>query len=858
MSSSRCLVLSLLAVAGVARAQGEPVPVPEAPSPDITARRTWERPVIDGVLDDWTWERSALFDGFVQSFPELGAAPTEETEVWLLYDREYLYLAFYCADQKPELVSTRMGRRDALGEADYVAVSIDSAHDHRTAYEFRISAAGVKADFLHYEDNQVTSEWDETWEGAVTLTEDGWTAELAIPLRVLPYSDAPTQEWGIRFGRYIARKRESVDSVAIPANSKAIVSLYGHLEGVRNLRSLQRTDFVPFVAARTLRRPQRSAPNVTAPRLQLYSADLGLDFKLGLSRALTLTGTVNPDFGQVEADAVLINVTNLETFFPEKRPFFTQGMSIFQSVGADADEPSPQTIFYSRRIGLDAPLLGALKLSGNPTERVEIGILDAVVLGPSEPTLVETSPDYDLRWRPEQPLHVGSGSLLPKQGPVPQNYFVAVARSRVTDRWSLGQALTVATPLTPPCSPQDAALPRDQRPASCRAVGGNGAAFEWVGKSEGGDWGVSGQAAVSQVVGGMDRTLLDGTLLRPGTFGHGAYFTAGKVGGEPFRFNVKGEYASPTLDLNAVGFQRRQNHQEYTLELIHVRSKLDAFRNVRARLIGATKWATDVPTYQRANRIGFKGDVLLPGFHSARLAVAYEDFKYDLREIRLLGIPFDRPDTIELDAGVTTDARNALRLGVAGKLVRLLPSAVAPPKTASRVDGTLTLLPTGSLQTELGLSLEDTPSPVRFTASDASSLFFAEQWVRSFSITLRQLIAVTPDFTIQLYTQLFNGKGLYGPFYVGPRAGRQPFELSRLVPTPTRSAPDFRIARWNLNAVARWEYAAGSTLSFVYARSQNAIPPVGIEEWSPTSFEPLTRARTEDLVLLKWAHLIGS
>jgi len=201
----------------------------------VRAERTASRIQVDGRLDEDAWWRAPPFSDFAQSFPDFGAKSTERTTVRVLYDNQFLYVGFLCEAPREEIVS-RVTRRDSLNEVDLVSVAIDSAHDHRTAYKFEISVAGVKKDSLLYDDYRDTSSWDEVWDAAAADVPEGWSAEFAIPLGILPFSSAREQTWGISFGRESPARKEEVSSVPIPSDANAEVSLSGHLTGLVDLK----------------------------------------------------------------------------------------------------------------------------------------------------------------------------------------------------------------------------------------------------------------------------------------------------------------------------------------------------------------------------------------------------------------------------------------------------------------------------------------------------------------------------------------------------------------------------------------------------------------------------------------------
>jgi hypothetical protein len=370
---------------------------------ELAALRLATPPEIDGRLDDRAWAGAAVASGFRQVLPDEGRPVSERTEVRVLYDDQAVYVAVRCFDSQPAAVVARLTRRDREIESDWVEVTLDSRHDHNTGAVFRLNAAGIQYDALAFDDTEINPEWDGVWAGAVTRDDAGWNAELRIPLSVLRFPTAPTQKWGLQVSRYISRKKETASWTFWPRSARGGVSYFGHLTRLDGLRPRRTLQLQPFVVARQLGR-STSGTSVLGrggigPRWE-RQIDGGLDLKVGLTSELTLDLTVNPDFGQIEADQVVLNLTRFETFFPEKRPFFLEGTDVFQL--PDTETTTIQQ-FYSRRIGEDpvpvntgsliavdgdirqigrtssgVRLWSAAKLIGKVSDRLTVGVIEGV------------------------------------------------------------------------------------------------------------------------------------------------------------------------------------------------------------------------------------------------------------------------------------------------------------------------------------------------------------------------------------------------------------------------------------------------------------------------------------------------
>lgn len=337
---------------------------------------------IDGFLSEDEWKSARPITGFRQTEPDEGKPVTESTLVKILYDDEAVYVGFWCYDREPEKITRQLTRRDRWTGSDKVAVRFDSHHDHQTAYYFEINAAGVLRDILFYNNNWDDDSWDAVWEGETKITKWGWCAEYRIPYSALRFSDAEEYVWGVDFSRYIPRRNEFARWQFVPSNETSGVSRYGHLVGIKGITPPGRMETLPYVVSYEVTEP-KSLGNADGRE---FISDIGVDFKYGLSSSITLDATINPDFGQVESDRSLINLSTYETYFEEKRPFFLEGFEIF-------DTPF-FTQFYSRRIGhspsggvadaeyyIDYPrnttILSALKLSGKTKSGISFGILNA-------------------------------------------------------------------------------------------------------------------------------------------------------------------------------------------------------------------------------------------------------------------------------------------------------------------------------------------------------------------------------------------------------------------------------------------------------------------------------------------------
>ncbi len=360
-----CLFLSLAATATADVAETSANQVLRAIHAD-------QPPNIDGRLTEAVWQQAEPATGFRQQDPEPGAAATQATEVFAAYDHKALYIGarMHC-DDPAEIVAT-VSRRDNVGASERIIVSLDTYRDRRTAYSFALTATGVRADYYHASDAEFDRDYtfNPVWEAATQTDPDGWTAELRIPFSQLRFNS--TEEWGVNFNRWVPARNEDDYWVYVDRNETGWASRFGALIGISGVQATHRIEIRPYAASATHRTEKWSS--------EFHS---GLDFKMGIGPNLTLDGTVNPDFGQVEADPAEVNLSAFETFFAEKRPFFTEGSQLLRGDGPN--------YYYSRRIGatphgagsaLDAPdhttILGAAKLTGRLKSGLSLGALAAL------------------------------------------------------------------------------------------------------------------------------------------------------------------------------------------------------------------------------------------------------------------------------------------------------------------------------------------------------------------------------------------------------------------------------------------------------------------------------------------------
>ena len=348
-------------------------------------------PHIDGALDDAIWSTAPVISDFVQKIPTEGAAPSVATEVRILFDDDALYVGARLRRSDPAAIRTSVTRRDADSDAEVFTVSLDTYLDRRTAYSFSVSSGGVRGDFYHSQDSEDSgreAQFDPVWSARTRIDSTGWTAELRIPFSQLRFNAAPEQAWGLELTRYVADKSERIQWVLIPVSAAGFASHFGRLEGIAGIPPARRLEVMPYVASDLSYRANVAAANPFDDRV---GSRAGADLKYGLGPNLTLDATINPDFGQVELDPAVVNLTAFEVVFEERRPFFIEGNELLTGRGQSfIGRPS---WFYSRRIGapprgtaradfVDAPtnttILSAAKVTGRLASGLSVGALAAI------------------------------------------------------------------------------------------------------------------------------------------------------------------------------------------------------------------------------------------------------------------------------------------------------------------------------------------------------------------------------------------------------------------------------------------------------------------------------------------------
>lgn len=818
-----------------------------AAPPHATAVRAPSPPVVDGRLDDAVWARAPVNDAFVQKFPNEGTSPPEGTTFRVLFDDTSIYVGIDCVQVEDPIIA-RLTRRDRASEADRVTVVFDSRGDGRSAYELSVNAAGVQSDAIRFNDTELDSDWDETWDSSVARTTRGWSVELRVPLRILRFDDAASHSWGMQVRRYVSRRQETDEWSFIPRAGAGEVSRYGRLEGVGGRASGFDVELRPFVLGRF---DHRDAGIGAFARSDTFGASAGMDAKWHARRDLTLDLALLPDFAQVEADQLILNLTNEEIQLPEKRPFFFEGRDVFAT---------PLPLLYTRRIGRIAPdapelragetlveptaaarLLGATKLSGRLTDRLGVGALSALT-APNEAIVRPTGGEKFARTIQPAALQQALRLKYELSGNAHVGMFSsAVIRGERAAEHPIDDARTLC-----PDGMRVRPGARCTHDAYVTAVDGR-----W--RSSNGDWAATTQVAGSALREGPTRTLRDGTKIGSGAVGVGNTTRIAKEGGVPWVGEVIYDGASRHLDYNDLGYMRRQN--------IHSLSTALEYRTL-------APWWKTIETHSRLEiygRTNLDGLVLahgyqlntqwkLPSFWEFFVEVHFRGRRFDDREVGD-GTALERRELVGVEAELRSDPRRVVSGEIHSQSQRIFDGFYVN----AGATGVFRFLP------QLEISLE--PQVVyaagepRFAGRTADALLFGWLQATELSGTMRVSYTFTPKLSLQSYTQVFLASGHYSNFGAFATASAGPGAIVRreaLVPSFGPAAnPDFSNAALNANVVLRWEYLPGSTIFLVYTRSQSPMIELLPGERGLLDARGLGNAPAQDTILLKLTHFFG-
>ncbi len=844
--------------------------------PHAAAARVAVAPKLDGVLDDDAWKGAPATTAFTQKFPDEGTAPSERTTVRIVYDDEAVYVGFEC-EQLHSPIATRLTRRGRLVESDWVAIALGTRGDGKSAYEFLVNASGVLSDTLRFNDTQTAENWDENWDARTHVTETGWSAELKIPLHILRFPAAPVQSWAMQLKRRVSQRQEIDEWSFIPRSAGGEVSRYGRLEGLSGLTAKTPLELRPFVVGRLLHRDASRAQLAHGTDL---SASAGLDLKWHPTHDLSLEATVNPDFAQVEADQLVLNLTNFETYYPEKRPFFLEGIDIFATpvqlvytrrIGRAPDAPQLRTDPVSAEQLVDVPgaptIYGASKLTGRLADGWTIGTLQAVTA--KNDVQVQLGDGSRVK-RAVEPL--ASFQVLRLKRELGQKAYVGVMGTAVdyaepTSSYALlpngGQLCPNAVDATSAVrslSPAQSAGPLGSVPAGARCFNNAyvlGVDAQW--RSEAGDWAMNGQAVASTLQNGSPRHVPDGTTIQPGDLGAGAVGTVSKEGGKHWVGQLYGEYNDRKLDVNDMGFDRRANNYRWRLDLEYRElEKWWILLESHAKLEYYDRYNLDGRDLGGGYQLNVSGtlDNYWKFFSEAHYRTSY----FDDREVGD-GTALERSGLLGYELEVESDPTKKVSFH-AETQSQVLTQAVTHGGLVFRATSGVLIRALTQLDLEILPTAVYTFGEPRFVGLGAapSQYLFGKLEAKALGATMRATYTFLPRLTLQLYGQLLMASGHYTDFASftanAPRAAARLADLTPFTGVLPGN-PDFEAAVLNVNAVVRWEYRLGSTLFFVYTRAQQPNVSLGPTDAAGLHFGGIGKGPATDVVLVKLAYWFG-
>jgi hypothetical protein len=826
------LLLSLL-LAG-------PPAIPATPVGAATAIR------LDGELTDEVWQTAAVITGFKQREPKEGANATFETEARVAYDATALYVAVLALDPEPARLVGIRTRRDEGSPSDWIRVVIDSFHDRRSAFEFAVNPAGVKQDVYWFNDANQDTGWDAVWDVAVAREARGWRAEFRIPFSQLRFRPSPSATFGFAVVRQIGRLNETTTWPLLSRSASGYVSSFGELTGLQLTRSPKRLEMVPYVVGDVTTQPAERGNPLQNGRDT--DGSLGLDVKYALRPGLTLTGTVNPDFGQVEADPAIVNLSAFETFFSERRPFFVEGSGVFQ-FDLDCNDGNCSGLFYSRRIGraprgvADVPegtyssapaqttILGAAKVTGR-LGPFSVGVLNAVT--------------------GDEDAVIANGLQRTRQTVEPlSSYSVLRARREFTNQSGLGFMVTstnrnLDTPTRfLPGQAYTGGIDWDWRLEKRYAVQGY-----LVGSSVRGD---------AQAIADLQQTNVHSfqrpdaghvnfDATRTSLNGYGAMAAIAKIGGERVRFNSNVSLKSPGFDINDVGFMRRADQRNMSNWLqVRYERPTKWYRSFRYNLNQWAGWNFDG---DRLN-LGYNVNAHLMFLNNwgTGMGANYNPGSFDDRATR--GGPGAYRNTERsIWAYVEGDGRKPVSVSIFSVF-----GADGKGTSFSDVSPNINWRPSSFLMLSTGLSFGRNRDQSQWVEELDGRYIFGRINQRTVSIRTRLNYTVTPSLTVQVYAEPFVSAGDYSDFKQLVD-GRSRDYARRYAATAYDGNPDFNYRSFRTTNVVRWEYRPGSTLFVVWQQGRERTLTRGTFDFKG-DFGGVFDAPSTNVFLVKWAYWVN-
>ncbi|MCL6274828.1 carbohydrate binding family 9 domain-containing protein [Muricauda sp. 2012CJ35-5] len=835
-------------------------------------------PNIDGLLNDSAWNLVEWAGDYIEFIPDENTEPTDQTRFKIVYDSKFLYIGVRCYDSEPDKIVKRMSRRDGF-EGDFIEFNIDSYHDKRTAFSFTTSVSGVKGDeFVSNNGTNWDESWNPIWYTKTNIDEEGWTAEFKIPLSQLKFGSSENQVWGLQSTRRIFRAEERSVWQRKPIDQPGWVSEFGELHGLKNIEPQKQLEIQPYtVTSGETYEAEEGNPFRDGNESELT---VGLDAKIGVTNDLTLDLTVNPDFGQVEADPSAIALDGFQIFFREQRPFFVENKNIFDFRVSESEAGNTfgfDNVFYSRRIGrspqgsVDAgdtefvdqpdntPIIGAAKFSGKTKDGWAIGALESVTA------------------RRYATIRNGVGEERRQIVEPLTNYFVGRLQKDFNDRNSYIGGIFTGTN-------RDDLIDELDFLHKSAFTGGLDFKHQWHNR----DWYVEGNFIVSHVKGsaeaiqntqesithlfqrvGADHVTVDEN--RTALTGTGGNIQIGKIGNGHWRFESGGTWRSPELELNDLGFQRQSDDiRHYTWVGYQTLKPDSTFRRVG---INYNHWAA-FDFGGNHNYLQFNTNSWQNWKNNWFTNVGFNFAPVDYDNFALRGGPRLRQSQwVSFWNSINTDNRKKVRFSFFQNGRR----AVDNSFRFYSVETGLTYQPINALRISASPSLrinnnklqyidniDDVNGSVRYLNGEINQ--------RTLSMSFRLNYNINPNLTIQYWGQPFISRGRYSNFkhvtspeakyfedrfmaYTGDQLSfsDETFSVDENLDGNTDFTfddPDFSFVQFRSNLVVRWEYVPGSEIFLVWSQdvSQSGDPTQGL---LPSLGDNIFGQKPQNIFLLK-------
>ena len=839
---------------------------------------------LDGALNEPVWRNAIPATRFLQRDPVEGPPATERTEVRVAYDDDAIYIGARMFDAHPDSIVARLVRRDNTCTADRFFVFFDPFHDRRSGYYFGINAAGVLYDGTLFNDGWDDNSWDGVWDGRVRIDAQGWTAELRIPFCQLRFNRTEHPVWGINFKREITRRSE-VDYLVYPPRKEAgFVSRFPDLVGMDGVRGGRAIELLPYVTGKAeYLVHDANDPFNDGSR---YQPSGGADLRMGVGGNLTLNATINPDFGQVEVDPSIVNLTDTESYYQEKRPFFVENSRVFSFGNEGANDywgfnwPDP-TFFYSRRIGrnpqgtvpdsqfVDEPtatrILGAAKLTGKPAAGWNFGTLHAL-------TALEDAKLF------------GSGQTTSWEVE-PLSYYGVVRGEREFNqsRHGLGfMGSLVARHF-------DTADLRDQLSAASVQAGLDGWHFLDRRKT----YVLSGWAMTSYVSGTAARiTALQTSSLhylqRPdrrnftvdssatSLGGYGARLWLNKQSGKVLLNSAIG-FMNPRFDVNDMGYQSRSDLVNAHFGMGYQWTETNNWRKY-ASTIGAVFQSRDFDNNVINQGVWGKYEVVRPNNADWNMSASYDPQTHNNRRTRGGPLTLNLPSWnshIYLETDPKSKFYYYFESGVSFAQSGTQDYWFGPGVEWKPVSSiTLRVGPNFERYIEDAQYVETQPDPLA-TSTYGQRYVFATLDQSTLSTQIRINLALTPRLSIQTYVQPLISSGNYYAYKELARPGSYDWnhygqngstideQAVTIDPDGAGPAapfsfsnPDFNVRTLVGNSVVRWEYMPGSTLYLVWTQNRSASDGVSGFDWS-NSLDRVVNVHPSNTFLAKITYYIS-